>query len=455
VTATGLAGIRSNAAGIDWPPISTGTAAVLAALLAQLEETERLTPAEVAQHQFRQLEALAAHAQSHSDHFRLRLARAKLTPASLATPEGLSRLPPLVRRDVQSADARFFCSAVPDGHAPVGENFSSGSTGEPVMVKRTLTNQLDWMANTLRDHLWWGRDFTGRQAVIRASATNHAEQKTWGSPANLLFRTGPSMRASLNTPIEELVRLLAAFQPTTLLLHPNVLAGITEHSRAHNIRLPSLTTIRTLAETLLPAVRADAEAWFDVRVSDCYSSQELGYIALQCPASGLYHVLAESVIVEILDQNDAPCREGEAGRVVVTDLHNFATPLIRYDVGDWAEAGPPCKCGRGLPTLTRILGRQRNLLLMPDGSRLWPLSGFQHVRDIAPVRQSQFIQHTRETIEVRLAVERPLTPGEEADVRAMLHKILGHPFELDFHYFQDRLPLGPGGKFEHFISRAT
>jgi phenylacetate-CoA ligase len=356
---------------------------------------------------------------------------------------------------VQSADAAFFCSAVPEGHAPIGENFSSGSTGEPVMVKRTVVNQLDWMAITMRDHLWWGRDFAGRQAVIRASATAHAEQKSWGSPANLLFATGPSMRASLNTPIGELVRLLTAFKPTTLLLHPNVLGGITEHCRAHGVMLPGLESIRTLAETLLPHVRADAEEWFGVKIADCYSSQELGYIALQCPESGLYHVMAESVIVEVLDESDAPCREGEAGRVVVTDLHNFATPLIRYDVGDWAETGPPCSCGRGLPTLKRVLGRQRNLILMPDGSRLWPLSGFQHVREIAPVRQSQFIQHTREKIEVRLAVERPLTPDEETKVRAMLHKILGHPFALEFHYFDDRLPLGPGGKFEHFVSKAT
>jgi phenylacetate-CoA ligase len=455
VTAPGLADIRSNTVGIAWPPISTGTSAMLAALLAQFDDSERLTSGEIAQHQFRQLEALAVHAQRHSDHFRLRLARAKLTPATLTTPEGLSRLPPLVRRDVQSADAKFFCSAVPEGHAPIGENFSSGSTGEPVMVKRTLINQLDWMAITMRDHLWWGRDFAGRQAVIRASATAHAEQKTWGSPANVLFQTGPSMRASLNTPIEELVRLLAAFKPNTLLLHPNVLAGITEHCRAHNVKLPGLESIRTLAETLVPHVRTDAEEWFGVRIADCYSSQELGYIALQCPTSGLYHVMAETVIVEVLDENDAPCREGEAGRVVVTDLHNFATPMIRYDVGDWAEIGPPCPCGRGLPTLKRVLGRQRNLILMPDGSRLWPLSGFQHVREIAPVRQSQFIQHTREKIEVRLAVERKLTPDEETKVRAMLHQILGHPFELDFHYFDDRLPLGPGAKFEHFVSKAT
>jgi phenylacetate-CoA ligase len=451
----GLADIRSDAAGIAWPPVSTGPAAMLAALLAQLEETQWLPPDAIARRQFRQLEVLAAHAQRHSDYFRLRLARAKLTPAELATPEGFSRLPVMVRRDLQSAGAKLFCDTVPDGHAPVGENFSSGSTGEPVMVKRTFVNQLDWMAMTLRDHLWWCRDFSGRQAAIRHSADSYAEQKSWGKPVGLLFASGASARIPLNTPITEAARKLAAFRPNTLLLHPNVLAGLTEHCRENGIRFPELHDIRTFAETLWPHVREDAEAWFGVRVCDLYSSQEAGYVALQCPESGLYHVMAETAIVEVLDEAGAPCGEGKPGRVVITDLHNFATPLIRYDIGDWAEFGGLCVCGRGLPTLRRILGRHRNLLVMPDGSRVWPLAGVHQVRAVAPVRQFQFIQKSRERIEARLVVDRQPTAQEQQALRDLLHGLLGHPFELDFRYETDPIPMGPGGKFEQFISEAT
>ena len=61
----------------------------------------------------------------------------------------------------------------------------------------------------------------------------------------------------------------------------------------------------------------------------------------------------------MLDGQGKPCGVGEIGRVVVTPLSNFAMPLIRYDVGDTAEVGPPCACRRGLPVLTRIIGRDR------------------------------------------------------------------------------------------------
>ena len=77
-----------------------------------------------------------------------------------------------------------------------------------------------------------------------------------------------------------------------------------------------------------------------------YSSQEVGYIALQCPENESYHIQAENVLVEILDDDGLPCEPGEVGRVVVTALHNLATPLLRYDIGDYAEVGSPCSCGR-------------------------------------------------------------------------------------------------------------
>jgi phenylacetate-CoA ligase len=123
--------------------------------------------------------------------------------------------------------------------------------------------------------------------------------------------------------------------------------------------LPSLSIIRTLGETLQPRIRERALAAFPVRLEDNYSAQEAGIVALQCPDSALYHTMGESLIVEVIGEDGHACREGEVGRVVLSDLHNFATPLIRYELGDHAEAGGACSCGRGLPTLKRVLGHAR------------------------------------------------------------------------------------------------
>jgi phenylacetate-CoA ligase len=444
----------SGIPGIAWPPVAAGPVAVFAAYLRQFERIEWMPRKEIEAHQFRQLPILAAHAAEHSKQFRARLKHAQLSPADLATPEGLAKLPVLTRRDVQTARDALFCATVPDGHAPIAESRTSGSTGEPVVVRRTAISQMDWLAMTMREHLWQRRDFTGRLAAIRANIAEYSERSDWGPPASLLFRTGGSAGIPITLDIARQFELLRAFGPDNLIIYPSTLDALITHMRAHDLALTTVRHVRTIGETLSPRIRDEAKDVFGARVSDAYSSQEVGYVAIECPESGLYHVMAETMIVEILDGDGAPCREGEIGRVTVTDLHNFATPLIRYDIGDYAEVGGVCPCGRGLPVLARILGRERNLILMPDGSRHWPLTGSRRMRDIAPVSQYQLIQHDRERMEARLVVEKKLTPAQEDAVRERIQKSLKYNFTIDLIYFEDRLPVGANGKFEEFICKA-
>lgn len=448
--------MRSDVAGIAWPPVSVGPRAVLATIMRELEATQWLPPEAIGARQFEQLLILARYAHKHSKFFKARLARARLKFDDLDGIERLRKLPVLGRRDIQSAGPALFCDVIPESHGAIAESRTSGSTGEPVVVKRTAINQLDWLAMTMREHVWQARDFSGRLAAVRANISAHKSLPDWGPPASALFKTGPSIGIPITTDIQRQFALLAEFAPDNILIYPSILDALIQHCLANKVSLPSLKHIRTIGETLSPRVREDAKRVFTARLSDCYSSQEVGYIALECPQSGLYHVMAETMIVEVVREDGTPCGEGEVGRVVVTDLHNFATPLIRYIIGDYAEVGGACPCGRGLPTLARILGRERNLILMPDGSRHWPLTGGRHLRDELPqIQQYQLVQLDREHMEARFVTAKPLTAAEEEFVRERIQKSLGHPFEIAFTYFEGKIPVGKNGKFEEFVSRAT
>lgn len=444
--------MRSDMPGIEWPPVSRGQPAVLAAMLGQLEATQWMAPGAIETMQYRQLGVLADHGQRFSPQFRRRLEAAGLKPSDLVSPEGLRRLPILRRRELQSA-RDLYCEVVPQGHTPVFETRTSGSTGEPVVVRRTAVSSLDWLAMTLREYLWHRRDFRKPVCSIRPTFTELTHGKDWGPPASLLFETGPSLGIPITADIDQQIRWIDEFRPDLLSVYPSNLAALVRGCVARGVSLPGLRHVYCIGETLPPALRAEAAQVLGVRVTDCYSSQEVGSMAFECPDSALYHVMAEAVIVEVLDADGAPCGEGRTGRVTVTDLHNFATPLIRYDIGDYAEVGPACPCGRGLPTLRRIHGRERNLILMPDGSRHWPLVGFNRFREIAPVIQYQLIQDGRETIELRLVADRTLTAGEEAELAAHIQASLGFPFALRFVYFEGEIPAGAGGKFEEFVCR--
>jgi phenylacetate-coenzyme A ligase PaaK-like adenylate-forming protein len=441
----------STIEGIVWPPIPDPRASALLALIRELEHSQWLPPDEIARRQMRQLVVLAEYCERQSPPFARRLRGAGLQARDLGDAAALTRCPVLTRRDIQTLGAELFCRELPQGHTPQLEMRTSGSTGEPVSVRRTALTAHFWSAMAIREHLWHRRDFKKPLCAIRANAKDRERAETWGPPVGLVFETGPSQILPIDRDAPVLFGWIAEFAPGNLLIYPSTLDALTQHCRRNGGRLPSLSHIRTVGEMLLPRIRDEARAWFGVPVEDIYSSNEIGYIAAQCPESGLYHIMAEDVIVEVLDENGHACRDGEAGRVVVTSLHNFAMPLIRYDIGDYAEVAGPCPCGRGLPALRRIVGRERNLILMPDGSRFWPVGGMIDARDVAPVLQWQLVQTERERLELRLVTERALTASEEETLRSLIAEKLRHPFAVCIAYFERRLPLGPNGKFEEFM----
>jgi hypothetical protein len=251
---------------------------------------------------------------------------------------------------------------------------------------------LFWAAFTLRDHFWHNRDFSRVLAAIRFSDDRSAKEgiryEQWDDAVASVTSSGPSFVLDIAYPIEHQAAWLQGLNPDYLVTHPTKLGHLAPYCLEHGIKLPKLRQVTTVSEVLeAEPVEACRAAW-GVGVTDVYSTKESSYLALQCPEEGSYHVQSEGVLLEVLD-GDRPCGPGEVGRVVVTPLHNFAMPLIREELGDYAEVGEACPCGRGLPVLKRILGRVRNLATLPTGEQFFPRLGVKRLNEIAPIELIQ------------------------------------------------------------------
>jgi len=427
--------------------------ATLLAVLGQLDESQWWSGEQLLAHQLEQIARLLAHARVTTPFYRDRFGSETPVGNAALTLEAFTSLPLLTRRDVQSAGDALHSRALDPRFGGSFATHTSGSTGEPVKLLATELDRLVWEAMTLRDHDWHRRDIGAKLASIRANigSAEDAALPDWGVPTSELYVTGPSFTLTSNTDYARQASWLARHQPAYLVTYPSNLGGLIDHCRLQGSTLPGLREVRTTGETLTDDLRARCRDTFGVDVVDIYSSQECGYLALECPESGLYHVMSEAVLLEVLGPDDRPCREGETGELVVTVLHNFASPLIRYRLGDHAERGPICTCGRGLPTLRRIRGRSRNLVRLPDGTQHWPMVGFYEYREVAPVRQYQAIQYGPTDIELRLVTDRPLSTAEEAQLRAIVQRWLQYPFDVRFAYYPERIPATPSGKYEDFI----
>lgn len=448
--------LRSVSPEIVWPALPSNPALQLMGQLYQLSRSEWWGEAQLGAAQLEQLGPLLAHARAQSSFYGQRLADAGI--GARPTWDDFARVPPLTRTELLTQAEAIHAQAVPKYHGDVRTVQTSGSTGQVVAVRRSQHSQLKLFAFGMRAHAWFERDFSGTLAVIRADSPlmdddERSRELGWGQPVTLLYETGPGFALPITTPIDQQLAWLVRRSPSSLMTYPTNLAALLERCVEQGTTLPGLREVRTVGETVTPALRERCREVLGVPVVDGYSSQELGVIALECPVSGLYHVQSESVIVELLDAHGEPVPEGSEGRLVVTDLHNFATPLVRYDIGDRAVRGPRCPCGRGLPTLSRILGRERNLVTLPDGSRHWPLVGLHRYREIGGVLQYQVVQHSPNLLEVRLVVQGgALGALRERQFAAILAQALGYEFELQFRYFEGEIPRATNGKYEEFVS---
>jgi len=276
--------------------------------------------------------------------------------------------------------------------------------------------------------------------------------RRWGPVRAIPFPTGPAFQLTATSSLEQQWDWLVSHNPAYLMTVPSIVRRFAE--RDDVARLGALSGISTIGEVVDPQLRTLARERFGVAIHDMYSSEEAGCMAIQCPDEDFYHVQAEAMILEILDETGQPCAPGKSGRVVITPLGNFATPLIRYDIGDYAEASGPCPCGRGLPALKRLMGRRRNLMVTPDGLHFWPSLQARSLQKIIKFRAFQFRQVAPDAIEVWLAAERAATPEQERAMRDVLLGALPCPYRLSFHYV-DEFPPHPGGKHEEFVSLLT
>jgi phenylacetate-coenzyme A ligase PaaK-like adenylate-forming protein len=384
--------------------------------------------------QQQQLENLIRHATQRSDFWRKRAGVRRIDGIDL------SKLPVLTRQDLIAQVKAEGALLAPNAQNRVAQHSTSGSTGTPVAFFVSNMNAYFNNARSLAQTFIENRDL--RPNKVRAKGMPSVKSKngytientnSWLGSLGHVFRSGTNRHIQYFHPnIPALCEEMKRAEIGYLVAQPRFVESILQEKGPDFFKEAGTIMYIPLAEAANPDLRA-IFASLDIPVRANYSCEETGMLGFECTeAPEYYHVATSNVIVEVVP-DDPPQRFNghDVGRVLITYLHSYATPFIRYEVGDLATMHDRCPCGHDGPTLSNIHGREKSLLRLPDGSlKIFYIRGKEFIA-AARMDEYRMRQTTLDKIVVEIGGRDSLTPTENAALVDLIKMHAGEFFEVE------------------------
>ena len=447
----------------------------VSAELAALERSQWWPLEQLQALQLLKLRRLTAHSFQQSALYRRLWNEAGVRPEDIRSLDDLRRLPVVTKHTLRAAfpDEVLARNVAPAELVPYT---SSGSTGEPFRFTMTRAEKGMRWAVMFRCWAWAGL----RQGVRYVNLMGeHAHGSMQGGARQTMEQRWTQMLhipafAVHDERLDQVIEAIVSYQPRLLRSYPATAHRLAAALAERGIDLP-LRGVLTTGEVLFPFQRAAIEAQFHCQVYDAYGGDGMD-VAFQCGHSTGYHINAEAVLVEVLDDAGRPLPPGQEGQLVLTNLNNLAMPFVRYAIGDLGSlSAEACPCGRGLPLLAHVAGRSSDQLVLPSGRALLMWFFTTLFRQTPGIDAFQVRQSAPDQIDIYLAPGRDfgfLPAGANgsaagaqrlgafggaeqalAFLRRRIEDEVRGEAAIDLHLVE-QIPSGPAGKRRFFIADA-
>jgi phenylacetate-CoA ligase len=372
--------------------------------------------------QRKQLGNLTNHAYVRSEFWRQRI------PTGVGRQDVLPNLPVLTRKDT-ALQVQQEGSLADKKQGSTTTYETTGSTGTPLKVficeQNGYYNVVRSLAQFFIDDLPLDENRVQIVPIVRAeylkkeSGLRSFEQH-WAGPLSKVYRNGSNKKLRFNKDIGGLLDQLSKDRVGYLVSPSRMIEQLVDHCGLdlvkglgiklwiHQSDYRSRDVVEKLKQVGIPTLSN-------------YSAGEIGPIAFECTKNeGHFHVAHSNVMVEC-DQKLTTTFEGEAvGRLLITHLHSYATPLIRYDIGDFGKLHGQCPCGHDGPTISHIYGRGKHFLRHPNGEYLPFYLSTRVLREAVDFKECRFRQETTDSITVQIGGRETLSQEEEEKLRSTI-----------------------------------
>ena len=424
--------------------------------LAEYERSQWLEPQAIERLQWHKLEALLAYCWANIPYYQTHWRQAGLTDfRDVRNMRDFTALPILTKDAIREHWDNLIAA---DYRKTLLVKATSGSTGAPLRLGYDRESYERRVAVMHRGYSWAGARMGDRTVYL------------WGTPAyppprlqRLKERAYHAAfnRRMLNVDVldDEILskhlETINHFKPDVIVTFVAAMDLLAQHVLERGLQAHQPKRILCAAETLHPQQRERIEHAFHAPAYNTYGCREVMLIASECDVRQGLHVNADHLVAECIPTSMNADASTGAGEVVLTDLHNYGMPLVRYANGDLATPShSTCSCGRGLPLWQKVDGRILDALRGPDG-RFVP---GEHIVGIfmgmPGVRQFQVVQRGPRKLEVRLIPDATFRHESLPPVRERLVHSFGEGMEFEF-TLHDEIPSGPGGKRRVTVRETT
>ncbi|MBU0477484.1 glycosyltransferase [bacterium] len=419
--------------------------------LKELEKNQWCSREDLLRKQQKELMLLLYHSYQNVPYYQKIFKRLKLKPKDMKSYDDFRKLPVISKEDIKN-----------NRESMIAENFrdrlikkaTGGSTGVPLQFAHDR-DSYDWrVAVAMRGYKWAGCE-DGRKVLYIWGASIGAEsifKKHKKLLHNFILRKKILNSFHLNKIVmDKYLKELNKFKPEAIVGYTTPLYNFAKFIKDSGKECVRVKSIISAAEKLYEYQRELIEEVFRGKVFNTYGNREFMLIGAECEKHNGLHLNVDNLYVEILKDGE-PVKDGEIGEVVITDLHNYAMPFIRYKTGDLAVYSErKCDCGRGLPLIEDVEGRILDTIQTLDG-KFVPGEFFPHLmKEFEEVEKFQVSQKSKDRVNLKIINKKPLKRDRLDFLKKEICKVLGDKTELNIDFVDD-IPLADSGKFRVAVS---
>lgn len=419
-----------------------------------LQKSQWWSKGELENYQNEKLQGLIRHSYENVPYYRSLFNEKKLCPNDIRSMNDLFKIPILTKDDIRKNFNSLIAQNIKRKDMVLLS--TSGTTGVPLHFYVDRKNEyLTGAPVQWRFYNWGGRKFGDTMAaldiwLLKPHINGQRRLFQYNPVQRCLFL---SMHDLKKENIKKYANAIRRCHPRFLKIYPSALEQLIKLLRSESVELDlDIKTIFTNAEILYPWQRKLFQDYFKCNILEWYALQERTIVAAQCEKQDAYHISSEYGIFEFLRTNNILDSDDQLSEIISTGLTNFVMPLIRYKTNDLGyPVEKKCECGRGLPLMKLVGGRERNFYLNRYDA-IVPFTNINVSRGTRHLKKYQFVQEEKGKFLLKIVKDELFSHKDEQDLKALLNNILGDTMSTEM-VFVDDIQRNVGGKLPLFIQR--